>query len=251
MRLKGKVIIVTGGAGGFGRAIGMRCAQEGADLVLADINFEGAKKTALEVEKIGRRALPLRVDVRKKKQVQHMIDQAVKTFNKVDVLVNNAGVFTMIPFLELSEKEWDRMIDTNLKGSFLCSQAVIAHMVEKKILGSLIHISSLSAFVAFPESAHYCSSKGALLQLSKVLALAFGPNGIRSNVITPGTCETQMTEVFLGTPEGREFSLKSIPLKRFGEPDDIAAAVVFLASDEASYFNGATLQVDGGAITHN
>ena len=180
-----------------------------------------------------------------------MVDRAVEMFGKIDVLVNNAGVFTLVPFLELSEEEWDQMIDTNLKGAFLCSQAVLRFMVEKHIEGSLIHISSISGFVAFTESAHYCSSKGGLLQLSKVLALAFGPHNIRSNVIAPGTFETQMTVSFLGTPEGRAGSLKSIPLNRFGQPEDIASTVVFLASDEASYLNGATLLIDGGQITHN
>ena len=133
---------------------------------------------------------------------------------------------------------------------FLCSQAVLRHMVEKKIRGCLIHMSSITGFIAFPGSAAYCTSKGALLQLSKVLALEFGPLGIRSNCIAPGTFDTSMNAWFLDDPQARKDTLASIPLGRVGEPEEIANTVVFLASDEGSYFNGAVLLQDGGQITH-
>jgi NAD(P)-dependent dehydrogenase (short-subunit alcohol dehydrogenase family) len=250
MRLKNKVVVVTGGAAGLGRAIGIRCAQEGAQVVLADVNRDGLQNVAAEIESAGGQALTVKVDVREKADVDQMVERAVQTFGKIDVLVNNAGVFSHIPFLELPVEEWDRMMDIHTKGTFLCSQAVLKHMVANKIQGSLIHLSSISGFVAFTGSAHYCAAKGAILQISKVLALEFGPYGIRSNAIAPGTFDTQMNAWFLEDAASRESSLKSIPLNRLGKPEEIASAVVFLASDEASYFNGANLLIDGGQITH-
>ena len=249
-RLENKVVIVTGGAAGLGRAIGLRCAKEGAKVVLADVNLGGAQSVTAEVAGMGGQALAVQVDVRDKSQVVNMVEQAIAAFGKTDVLVNNAGVFSHIPFLELPEAEWDRMMDIHVKGMFLCSQAVLSHMVQNGIQGSLIHLSSVSAQIAFTASGHYCAAKAAILQLSKVLALEFGPHGIRSNAIVPGNFETQMNAWFMDDPTSRESSLKSIPLRRFGQPDEIAAAVAFLASDDANYFNGAALLIDGGLITH-
>ena len=250
MRLKDKVIIVTGGAAGLGQAMCQRCAEEGAAVVVADIYLEGAQQTASDIEKKGGKAIAVQVDVKNKAQVQRMVDSAVENMGHIDVLVNNAGIFSRGPSTEVSEEDWDRMMDINVKGSFLCSQAVLKHMVEKKIPGSLIHMSSIAGFVGFAESLAYCTSKGAIVQMSKVLALEFGPHGIRSNVIAPGTFNTAMNDWFLKDAESLKGSLTSIPLGRLGEPEEIASTVVFLASDEASYFNGAVMLHDGGQITH-
>jgi len=228
----------------------LRCAREGADVVVADMNIQDAKKVAAEVEKAGRKALAVEVDVSVKSQVQAMVDQAVKAMGHIDVLVNNAGVFSNGPSTEYSEEKFDRMMDVNIKGVFLCSQAVLRHMVEKKIKGCLIHMSSITGFVAFPGSVAYCAAKGAVLQISKVLALEFGPLGIRSNCIAPGTFDTAMNSWLLEKPENLANTLKLIPLGRIGKPEEIASTVVFLASDEGSYFNGAVLLQDGGEITH-
>ena len=249
-RLIDKVLLVTGGAAGLGLSIGHRFAQEGARVVLADVNLEGAQKVAADIEKAGGKAIAVQLDVRNLDQIQNMVDQADKAFGRIDGLVNNAGVFSHTPFLELSEAEYDRMVDIHVKGAFFCSQAVLRYMVNNSLQGTLTHLSSISAYVAFSESAHYCAAKAAIAQLSKVLALEFGPKGIRSNVIAPGTFETQMNSWFMDDPEGREGSLLSIPLHRFGRPEEIAAAAAYLASDEASFFNGATLLIDGGQITH-
>jgi NAD(P)-dependent dehydrogenase (short-subunit alcohol dehydrogenase family) len=251
MRLKDKVIIITGGAAGLGKAMCLRCAREGADIIVADINLEDAREVAAEVEKIGRKALAIEVDVSQKVQVQAMVDQVVNARGHIDVLVNNAGIFSRGPSTEYPEQDWDRMMAVNVKGPFLCSQAVLRHMVDKKIHGCLIHMSSITGFVAYPGSAAYCTSKGALLQLSKVLALEFGPLGIRSNVIAPGTFDTSMNAWFLDDPESRKNTEMGIPLRRVGQPEEIASTVVFLASDEGAYFNGAVLLQDGGQITHN
>ena len=250
MRLSGKAVVVTGSAAGLGRAIAKRCAEEGADVLLADVDLPGAQAVVQEIQRIGRKAVACKVDVRSKEQVQVMVDMAVADLGRIDVLVNDAGVVSHIPFLDLPEEEWDRVMDVNVKGSFLCSQAVLRFMVSHKIGGALIHIGSISGFVAFTGSAHYCSAKGAIHQLNKALALEFGPLGIRSNVIAPGTFDTRMNAWFLDDPGLRENALKTIPFGRFGKPEEIASAVVFLASDDAVYINGAALLVDGGQLTH-
>lgn len=250
MRLKDKVIIVTGGAAGLGKAMCLRCAREGANIVVADTNLDKAKEIAAETVCMGVKAIAVKVDVSRKDQVQAMVSQTVKIMGHIDVLVNNAGIFSNGDTTEYSEEKFDRMMDVNIKGVFLCSQAVLRHMVEKKIRGCLIHMSSITGFVAFPGSVAYCASKGAVLQISKVLALEFGPLGIRSNVIAPGTFDTDMNAWLLDKPENLQNTLKLIPLGRIGKPEEIASTVVFLASEEGSYFNGAVLLQDGGQITH-
>lgn len=250
MRLPGKVVIVTGAASGLGRAIAVKCAEEGADLLLADVDLAGAEAVAQQIQGIGRKAIASQVDVRSKEQVQAMVDKTVAELGRIDVLVNDAGVASNMSFLELPEQEWDRMMDVNVKGSFLCSQAVLRYWVSQKIAGVLIHLGSIAGFVAFSGSAHYCAAKGAIHQLNKALALEFAPLGIRSNVIAPGTFDTRMNARFLDDPTLRADALKTIPYGRFGKPEDIANAAVFLASDDSVYMNGAALLVDGGQLTH-
>ncbi|HLH71668.1 MAG TPA: SDR family NAD(P)-dependent oxidoreductase [Chloroflexota bacterium] len=249
-RLQGKVVLITGGGGEFGRAIGWRCAFEGADIVLADLNHVSVEKVAAEITETGRRVLPLPVDVTNGEQVHAMVNQAVATFGHVDVLVNNAGIFEHTPFLEISEASWDQMFGVHVKGTFLCSQAVLRHMVAAQIHGCIISLGSVAGLVGFAASEHYCAAKAAIIHLSKAMALEFGPLGIRVNAISPGTFQTRMNSWILEDPMLRESSLKSIPIGYFGSPEDVAAAVAYLASDDGRYVTGVNLVVDGGQITH-
>lgn len=250
MRLENKTILVTGAGSGLGKAVCLKAAAEGANLVLADINAEAIAKTAQEVEALGRRALQCAVNVCDAESIQNMIDKAVAEFGSIDGLVNSAGIFSSIPFLEMTEKDWDKMININLKGSFLCAQKYIAQRVACGGKGSIVFLSSISGYIGFTRSAHYCASKGAVRQLSKAIALEFGPQGIRSNVVAPGTIETPMNAWIMNDPEMYKNSVASIPLGRFGKAAEIADAICYLLSDEASYCTGSELLVDGGQITH-
>ena len=246
MRLKGKVAVVTGAGGGNGRAIALRFAEEGADVVVSDIAVDGARATADQVLALGRRVLVTTTDVSQRSQVVEMMRLAVGEFGHVDVLVNNAGIETLIPFLNLAEEEWDRVLSVNLKGPFLCGQVVAQHMVERSIAGSIVNIASINSEVAFKGQAHYVSSKGGLRMLTKAMAMELAPHGIRVNAIGPGVIDTAMTARSLSTPEVRSWMLDNIPLKRIGQPRDVANAALFLASEEAGYMTGSIVFVDGG-----
>ena len=250
MRLENKVVVVTGAGSGLGKAVSLKVASQGADLVLADINGEAIARTAAEVEAMGRKALQCVVDVCNGESVNQMIADAVAAYGQIHGLVNSAGIFSSIPFLDLTERDWDRMININLKGSFLCAQSFIRQAVEQKTGASIVFLSSISGFIGFTKSAHYCASKGAVRQLSKAIALEFGPNGIRSNVVAPGTIETPMNAWIIDDPEMHKQSVASIPMGRIGKSEEIADAIAFLLSDEASYCTGSELLVDGGQITH-
>ncbi len=250
MRLKDKTIIITGAGSGLGKQMSLSCAKEGANIVLADINEQAMSAVSKEIEALGGKSVQCVVNVTNADSVRAMVDAGVKAFSKVDGLVNSAGIFHAAPFVELQEMDWDRMININLKGSFLCTQAVIREMLKQGNGGSIIFLSSISGFVGFAKSASYCASKGAVRQLSKALALEFGPNDIRCNVIAPGTIETPMNDWIKNDPAMYKQSVASIPAGRFGTPEEIANAAVFLLSDDASFCSGAELIVDGGQITH-
>ncbi len=250
MNLKDKTIIVTGAGSGLGKAVCLRAAQEGANLVLADINQDALETAEKEIQLLGAKTCACVVDVCSKDSIDAMMKKAVETFGSVQGLVNSAGIFSSVPFLELSEKQWDSMIDINVKGSFFCSQAFISSAVEKKVKGSIVFLSSISGYIGFAGSAHYCASKGAVRQLSKALALEFGPCGIRSNIVAPGTIETPMNAWFMQDDEMSKKSVASIPLGRYGKSEEIASAIVYLLSDEASFCTGTELLVDGGQISH-
>lgn len=250
MRLKDKVVIITGAGSGMGRTTAIMAAQQGADLVLADINEEAINDVAIEIESLGKKTAKCIVDVCNYDNVQNMIDVAVNTFSKVDALVNCAGIFTSSPFVDLTEKDWDRMIDINLKGAFICTQKFIKQLIKQKTGGSVVFISSISGYVGFPKSAHYCASKGAVRQLSKTIALEFGSSNIRSNVVAPGFIETPMISSVLDDEDMSKQYIEQIPMGRFGKPSEIADAITFLISDQSSFCTGSELIVDGGQITH-
>jgi glucose 1-dehydrogenase len=250
MRLKDKNIIITGAGSGLGKAAALAAANEGAALILADISTKTLQETKKEITKAGGRALTVEMDVCNLGSIDEMIEAAVTAFGKIDGIVNCAGIFSRIPFLELQEADFDRMININLKGSFLCTQRVIKQFIDQRTGGSIVFLSSISGYIGFTNSAHYCASKGAIRQLSKAVALEFGPQGIRSNVVAPGTIKTPMNDWIIKDPEMYAKSVASIPMGRFGDAAEIASAIVFLLSDEASYCTGAELLVDGGQITH-
>jgi glucose 1-dehydrogenase len=237
---------VTGAASGNGRAIALRFAEEGANIVVADVAEAGARETADKIGQLGQRAVVTRTDVRRRTDVDEMLRQALDAFGQVDLLVNNAGVETLVSFLKLAEEDWDRVIDINLKGPYLCGQAVARHMVERSIHGSIVNIASINSEVAFKGQAHYVSSKGGLRMLTRAMAIDLAPYGIRVNAVGPGVIDTPMTARSLSTPDVREWMMANIPLKRVGQPRDVANVALFLASDESSYMTGSIVFVDGG-----
>ncbi len=247
MKLKGKVAVVTGSGRGIGRAIAIALAKEGAKVAVDCLHHENAEAVAKEIRKHGGEALAISGDVSSAKDVKKIFDSVVKKFSRIDILVNNAGIVHMDPLLDLKEKQWDAILDTNLKGCFLCSQAA-ARIMTKQKNGKIINISSIAGKIGFPQLAHYCASKGGIIELTREMALELAPN-ITVNAIGPGVIETDMTKDLLADKNARENFLQSIPLGRVGKPEDIAAVAVFLASSGADYITGQTIYVDGGWIT--
>ncbi len=245
MRLKDKVAVVTGAARGIGRAIALRLAQEGADVAVVDVRDEQGQEAA---QAIGRRALYVHADVTQPPEVDRMVQATLDAFGTVDILVNNAGICPFKPFLEISPELWGEVLDTNLKGYFLCSQAVARVMVARGIRGRIVNVSSISAIIGGELQAHYCASKGGINQLTKSMAISLGKHGITCNAVLPGTVETDVNRESLADPVLRQTLTERTPLRRLGQPEDIAGPVVFLASDDAAYCTATLLVVDGGAI---
>lgn len=248
MRLKGKRAIVTGGGSGIGRAIARGFATEGAAVVVADLDLDQAQATAQSIKAQGQNSYALKVDTGRKDQVEGMVRSAIGQLGGLDTMVCGAGISPMTEFLEISEEEWDRVLDTNLKGVFLCGQAAARHMKDAGG-GCIINITSQLTEVAQPKSAHYVASKGGAKLLTKGMVLDLARFGIRINALAPGLTNTNMTR--LDTEEGwaaHEEFMSHIPMGRPGVPEDMIGAAVYLASDESSYVNGATILVDGGYL---
>lgn len=251
MRLGEQVAIVTGAARGIGREIALRLAQEGAHVVIADINQEGATDTSRAVEEKGRQSLVVRADVSKSVEVDRLVELTLENFERIDILVNNAGIWQGVPnglpVAAISEEDWDRMMAVNLKSVFLCSQAV-TRVMKLQRSGNVVSIASLAGKLGGVVSgANYAVSKAGVICLTKCLAKECAPYGIRVNAIAPGQIDTPMTEMVFQY-RSREDIEASIPLQRLGRPEDIAKAVVFLVSDEAAYLTGEILDVNGGTF---
>jgi NAD(P)-dependent dehydrogenase (short-subunit alcohol dehydrogenase family) len=244
--LLNKVAIVTGAARGIGQAIAIELAKAGADVVVSDI-IPG-DETLAKIKALKRKAIYVKTDVTNKKDIDKLITESMKNFKKIDILVNNAGVFISEPTLNVSEESWNKTININLRGYFLCSQAVAKHMIKNK-KGSIINIASVAGLSGYAQAAAYCASKGGIINLVNSLCAEWGKYGIRVNTICPGVIETQMTNDLLKDKKLKQQMLSKIPLARTGKPEDIAGAVVFLASDAASYITGAELVIDGGWIS--
>ncbi len=241
--LDNKVAIVTGSARGIGQAIAVEFARKGADVVVSDI-IPG-DETVAKIKALKKKAVYVKTDVSSKKDIDNLINQTIKNFKKIDILVNNAGIFVSEPSLNVSQESWDKTININLRGYFLCAQAALRHMKKGSCI---INISSVAGISGYPMAAAYCASKGGVRLLTKALAIEFAPKGIRVNSIHPGVIETAMTKGILDNKKQREATIAKVPLKRTGQPIDIAGPAVFLASDAASYITGEELVVDGGWI---
>jgi NAD(P)-dependent dehydrogenase (short-subunit alcohol dehydrogenase family) len=246
--LSNKVAIVTGARRGIGRGIALALAKAGADVVVSDLNLEDCQKVVEEIEALGRKGLAVKCDVTQISEVDQLVQKTVDELGKLDILVNNAGIVEFKPFLELTEDDWDKVLEVNLKGYFLCAQAAAKEMVKNNG-GRIVNIASIASGqvgIGYPQIAHYCASKGGITALTEALALELSPQGINVNAIGPGVIETEMTKGMLGDEQTKQGILMRVPKKRVGRPEDIGAAAVFFASDEADYITGATLFVDGG-----
>lgn len=246
--LTGKVALVTGASSGIGKASAIALAKQGAKVVVTARRVERLTELAKEIVSLGHEALPIMMDVTKKETVTAAVAKAVAMYGRLDILLNNAGVAEFMPFLTMTEEQWDKTIDTNLKGYFLVAQAVAREMA-KNTWGRIINIASIASGgvgVGFPSIAHYCASKGGVVAMTEALAIELAPMGILVNCIGPGVIETEMTQELLKDPKQAEALLARAPLKRAGKPEEIASAVVFLASEEASYTTGACVYIDGG-----
>ena len=248
MRMADRVVIVTGAGAGNGRALALGFAREGADLACVDSRAETAEQTAGAVRALGRRALALGGDVSSADDVDRMVRATVAELGRVDVLVNNAGIRLITPLLDIGEEEWDRHLDVDLKGPFLCLQAVAKQLLRQGGGGVIINITSTASEEGAPGRAHYCSAKGGLKMLTKVAALELARYGIRVNAIAPGPIETAMTAMLRETPEQAAAAARRMPLGRWGRSEDLVGAALFLASEEAAWVTGINLWVDGGAL---
>jgi 3-oxoacyl-[acyl-carrier protein] reductase len=245
-RLHGKVALVTGGSRSIGAAIAVGFAKEGARVAFSyHANEAEALKVVAQINEAGGEALAIRADVAAKAEVDQMARTAVDAFGRVDILVNNAAVLKRTPFLEITEDEWDWILSVNLKGYFLCSQAIARYMVEQRS-GVIINMSSASEVLAGINLTHYCVAKGGVKLLTRQLALELAPYGIRANAIAPGLIETDMNRADIADPDFRTYRLNMIPLGIIGVPEDVVGAAVFLASDESRMSTGATVFLDGG-----
>ena len=247
--LTGKKALVTGSSRGIGRGIALALARQGADVA---INYRSSKEKAeavvKEIRKMGCNSLSVQADVSQKDQVEKMVAEIVEKFSKIDILVNNAGIVVFKPFDQLTEEDWDKTLAVNLKGQFLCIKAV-APIMEKQKWGRIINIASIASGgvgVGFLNLAHYCASKGGVVALTEELAIELSPKGINVNAVAPGVIDTDMTASFKEDEKTMVGLMARIAKKRLGKPEDIGAAVAFLASNEADYITGATLYVDGG-----
>ena len=240
--MKNKTVIVTGAANGIGRGIALIFAKENYNVVATDIDFKKCLETISEIKKLGGEALAVKCDISKKSQVKNLIRKTVKSFGKIDVLVNNAGIFPYVSFDKMKESDWDKVLDVNLKSIFLCSQEALKYIPDN---GRIINISSIASLVGFEGLVHYCASKGGMNGMIRALALELAPKKITVNAVAPGAIETPGAMKTM-TLEAKTQTTALIPLSRFGLPEDIANAVLFLASEKSSYITGQIIVVDGG-----
>jgi 3-oxoacyl-[acyl-carrier protein] reductase len=243
MSLTGKKALVTGASRGIGRAVALKLALEGADLIVTATSLERAQKTAEEVSRLGRRAIPFKVDVGVTSEVEALFQLVTSEFGSLDILVNNAGITRDGLLMRMKDEEWDAVIDVNLKGTFACTREAIKLMAKAKS-GRVVNISSVVGEMGNAGQANYCASKAGMIGFTKAVAREYAKRNITVNAVAPGFIETDMTGVL--SDSVRDELLKQIPVNRFGSPEDIANAVYFLVSDLGSYVTGHVLAVNGG-----
>ncbi|MBI4574376.1 MAG: glucose 1-dehydrogenase [candidate division NC10 bacterium] len=254
MRLTGKSAIVTGAGRGIGKATALQFAREGADVLVPDLDLATSEQTAGEIQALGRKGVPLRMDVTRMADIQRMVKTAIREFGKIDILVNNAGITLVRDMMKLTEAEWDRTMSINAKAVFFCLQAVAREMIKRQS-GVILNASSISGRAGKPMLVDYCASKFAVVGITQSAALALARHGIRVNAVAPGIVDTEMWEqidrewgALEGKPPGemKRTRVAAVPLGRIETPEDVASLYTFLASDEAGYITGQTYNVCGG-----
>jgi len=247
VRLKNKIALITGAGRGIGRGIAEVFADEGADVAVNYIdNASESEAVAEHVRSRGRRAMTVKADVAKRAEVEPMIEQVWHDLGPIDILVNNAGIETIVPFLDLTDEQWTRLTDVNLRGGWLCSQVYCRRALAEQRKGSIVNIGSIQAAKVLPGRTHYAPTKLGLEALTRNMSAEMTPLGIRVNCVHPGLIDTPMTEWVMKSPEILPIVLAQISLGRAGQPREIGAVVAFIASDEASYLTGQSVHVDGG-----
>lgn len=245
--LAGRVAVVTGAGKGLGRAIALALAEAGADVALSARSEGDLERVAEEVRGRGRRGLAVPTDVTDREAVEALVERTVLELGGLDILVNNAGIVRESPLLETTDEDWDAVIDTNLRGTFLCARAA-GRVLTAKGSGKVINLSSNLGLVAVSNLAAYCASKGAVIQLTKALALEWAPFGVQVNCIAPGYFETDMNAAIRARPESLDRLLRRIPARRMGRPEELGPLAVFLASPASDFVTGETVVVDGGQV---
>lgn len=245
MIFENKVALITGGGRGIGREITSLFANEGADIAVCDVNKEALEDTKKEVESLGRKCLVFEADVTRTEQIDEMVSKILDNFTKVDILINNAGITRDGLLVRMNEKDWDMVLDINLKGVFNCTKAVVKPMMKQR-WGRIVNIASIIGIIGNAGQANYAASKGGIIAFTKSIAKELASRNINVNAIAPGFIQTEMTKKL---PENyKEDMLKMIPLNRLGDAKDVAKAALFLASESANYITGHVIQVDGGMV---
>jgi len=250
LKLSNKIAVVTGSRRGIGRAIALAFAEAGAHIAVCDCEMSDGKleNVAEEIRRFGRRCLAVKADITQKNEVSNLAQKVIEEFGTIDILVNNAAVITRGPFFELAEGDWDKVINTDLKGYYLTSQAVSKLMAEQQRKGTIINMASVAGFHANEGKGAYSVAKAGVVMLTRLLALELAHYNIRVNAIAPGMVKTDINRVLWDDPDILEKETSKIPMGRWAEPNDIADAALFLASDASSYITGHTLVVDGGLL---
>ena len=243
--LEGKVALITGGARGIGKEIAMLFARNGSNIAICDVNLEEAEKTAQEIRGLGRESLAFKADVTDSSQVQDMVDKILDKFNKIDILINNAGITKDNLLLRMSEDDWDKVIAVNLKGTFVCTKLVSKVMLKQRF-GKMVNLASIIGIIGNAGQANYAASKAGIIGLTKSVAKELASRNICVNAIAPGFIRTDMTSKL--PEEVQKKMLSVIPLGRFGEAKDVADLALFLSSESSSYITGQVIQVDGGMV---